>query len=71
MNHHTRERVRKRNTFWLPALGLLAQAWASSAFKEKRRREGINATTYNTRLVVSPLSFYQKKLTFVKAKVLP
>lgn len=34
----------------LAALGLIAQAWASSASKEKQRREGISATTYNNRL---------------------
>src|SRR5260370_26865959 len=34
----------------LAALGLLAQAWASSASKEKQRQESISANTYNNRL---------------------
>jgi site-specific recombinase XerD len=42
----------------LAALGLLAQAWASSAHKEKQLQQGIRATTYNTRLTILS-SFYR------------
>ena len=41
----------------LAALGLLAQAWASSAQKEKQRQGGISANTYNNRLTILR-SFY-------------
>src|SRR5450631_71434 len=41
----------------LAALGLLAQAWASSAHKEKQLQQGIRATTYNNRLTILS-SFY-------------
>jgi integrase len=42
----------------LAALGLLAQAWASSAQKEKQLQQGICATTYNNRLTILS-SFYR------------
>ena len=42
----------------LAALGLIAQAWASSAQKEKQRQQGISAATYNNRLTIIS-SFYQ------------
>ena len=42
----------------LAALGLLAQAWASSAQKEKQRAQGISAATYNNRLTILS-SFYR------------
>lgn len=41
----------------LAALGLIAQAWASSASKEKQLQEGISANTYNNRLTTIS-SFY-------------
>ena len=41
----------------LAALGLIAQAWASSAHKEKQLQEGISANTYNNRLTIIS-SFY-------------
>jgi integrase len=42
----------------LAALGLVAQAWASSAQKEKQLQQGISATTYNNRLTIIS-SFYR------------
>lgn len=42
----------------LAALGLIAQAWASSAHKEKQLQQGISATTYNNRLTIIS-SFYR------------
>jgi integrase/recombinase XerD len=42
----------------LAALGLIAQAWASSAQKEKQLQQGISATTYNNRLTIIS-SFYR------------
>jgi integrase/recombinase XerD len=42
----------------LAALGLIAQAWASSATKEKQLQEGISAHTYNNRLAAIS-SFYR------------
>lgn len=42
----------------LAALGLLAQAWASSAQREKQLQQGISATTYNNRLTIIS-SFYR------------
>src|SRR5258708_23761303 len=42
----------------LAALGLIAQAWASSASKEKQLIEGISANTYNNRLATIS-SFYR------------
>jgi integrase len=42
----------------LAALGLLAQAWASSAQKEKQLQQGISASTYNNRLTFIS-SFYR------------
>lgn len=42
----------------LAALGLLAQAWASSAQKKKQLQHGISATTYNNRLTIIS-SFYR------------
>jgi integrase len=45
-----RSRTFEETEHVLAALGLLAQAWASSASKERQRREGISATTYNNRL---------------------
>jgi site-specific recombinase XerD len=42
----------------LAALGLIAQAWASTASKEKQVQEGISANTYNNRLTIIS-SFYR------------
>jgi integrase/recombinase XerC len=42
----------------LAALGLIAQAWASSAQKEKQLQQGISAATYNNRLTIIS-SFYR------------
>ncbi len=42
----------------LAALGLLAQAWASTAQKERQRQHGIGAATYNNRLTIIS-SFYR------------
>ena len=42
----------------LAILGLIAQAWASSAQKEKQLQQGIRATTYNNRLTILS-SFYR------------
>ncbi|GCE15082.1 tyrosine recombinase XerC [Tengunoibacter tsumagoiensis] len=42
----------------LAALGLMAQAWASSAQKEKQLQRGVKATTYNNRLTIIS-SFYR------------
>jgi integrase len=42
----------------LAALGLIAQAWASSAQKEKQRQQGVSAATYNNRLTIIS-SFYR------------
>src|SRR5450631_3837131 len=42
----------------LATLGLLAQAWASCAHKEKQLQQGIRATTYNNRLTILS-SFYR------------
>ncbi len=42
----------------LAVLGLIAQAWASSASKEKQLQEGISANTYNNRLATIS-SFYR------------
>jgi integrase len=41
----------------LAALGLVAQAWASSASRERQQQEGISANTYNNRLTIIS-SFY-------------
>jgi integrase/recombinase XerD len=42
----------------LAALGLIAQAWASLASREKQQQEGVSANTYNNRLATIS-SFYR------------
>jgi integrase len=56
-NEPTRSRTADETEQALAALGLIAQAWASSTSRQKQQQEGISANTYNNRLSIIS-SFY-------------